>query len=99
MTSRRHQVQLTAPVPVAEDHWTIQAACLDAPPDLFFIEGDSSWDGPRHAAQRALAGQVCSGCPVRLACLQAAIEEDDRHAFRGGTTPQDRARLTRKATA
>lgn len=98
MTSRRHQIQLTAPTPIAEDHWSYQAACVgDWGP--FHIDRDSSWDGPRHADQRAIAGQICAACPVRAECLAAAIEEDDRHAFRGGTTPQDRARLLRKATA
>jgi WhiB family redox-sensing transcriptional regulator len=99
MTSRRHQIKLTAPTPIAEDHWTIQAACRGEDPNLFHIDGDSSWDNQRHATRRTICGQICAPCPVRSECLAAAVEEDDRHAFRGGTTPQERSRLMRKATA
>jgi hypothetical protein len=70
MTSRRHQIKLTAPTPIAEDHWTIQAACRGEDPNLFHIDGDSSWDNQRHATRRTICGQICAPCPVRSEWLR-----------------------------
>jgi hypothetical protein len=36
---------------------------------------------------------LCSTCPALLACLEAAVTENDRSAYRGATTPKDRRAL------
>lgn len=55
---------------------------------------------------RAQARRWCAGCPVIVACLEAAVEEDERWAVRGGVDfrnphtrrAADRQRTNRKAT-
>lgn len=55
---------------------------------------------------RAQARRWCAGCPVIVACLESAIEENERWAVRGGTDfrnphtrrAADRQRTNRKAT-
>lgn len=70
--------------------WARRAACRDAPIEVFFAGPGSSWREAR---------RLCDGCPVRLECLDAALVEErganrsQRHGFRGGETPGERARL------
>jgi WhiB family redox-sensing transcriptional regulator len=53
------------------------AACRDAPdPDLWFLERG---DGAGTAAVK-----VCAGCPVREACLEAAVRRNEQHGVWGG---------------
>ncbi len=37
-----------------------------------------------NAAERREAAEACDPCPLRLPCLAAGIEQDDRHTARGG---------------
>ncbi|MFE5090632.1 WhiB family transcriptional regulator [Streptomyces sp. NPDC056638] len=75
--------------------WADEAACIGYA-DIFLpprSEGDMS-PGP--------AKQICTGCPVRRACLDAAMAEEgrgDHHArggVRGGLTPTERPALARR---
>jgi WhiB family redox-sensing transcriptional regulator len=74
----------------AED-WRLQAACRPLDSDLFF---------PDRAAYRtsdvARAKAVCRACPVREACLQAAMDGRERVGIWGGLTPQERLKLQRR---
>lgn len=71
------------------------AACAEIGPALFLTEqGDRS----------VQARRICKNtCPVRQACLDAAMEEEAgkslgrRTGIRGGLGPLDRYRLDRKA--
>lgn len=84
-------------VPTTTDpDWWDQAACLGMDPDDFFP------DHGRVVTPDAKA--ACAGCPVRMECLQAAIEEEVAaatladagavsfyvHGYRGGTTRAER---------
>jgi hypothetical protein len=66
--------------------WLARAACVGADPEIFFPTAE---DGPVLAAQERLAKTVCTGCPVRSACLAWAL-----HALpdgiAGGLTPKER---------
>lgn len=53
-------------------------------PDLFFSDSTHSV---------AAAREVCAECPTRLACLQWAIDNDERDGIWGGCTPAERNRL------
>lgn len=76
---------------LSEASWRTQAACLSHDPELFFAGGES---GPTQAAlQRARA--VCSGCPVRMDCLEYALETGPRYGIWGGMT-QDEIRALRR---
>jgi WhiB family redox-sensing transcriptional regulator len=71
----------------------LRGACRDEDPELFFPVGSS---GPA-LLQAAQARAVCAGCPVRIDCLNYAIEtgqaagvwggvsEEERHAIRSAT--------------
>ena len=44
--------------------WTVDAACADADPAVFFID---------HGRPAAPAKAICAGCPVRAECLDFAL--------------------------
>ncbi len=58
--------------------------------DIFFV--DETDRNNRKAVQKAKA--ICSTCPIRLKCLQIALENDELGIW-GGTTETDRRRLRR----
>ena len=67
--------------------WMHRAACAGKDPELFFPEKGIS-------AQRAKA--ICDTCPVRVPCLQFAVEN---HVFGvwGGLSERERRRVRRAA--
>jgi WhiB family redox-sensing transcriptional regulator len=71
--------------------WDLLAACRDAPdPDLWFPVSDR---------EVALAKAECSACPVKADCLGYALDAGLGHGIFGGKTPDERRKLTRRATA
>lgn len=69
--------------------WTRSAACADADPDLFFPEPGTTED------RIVQAKEICSGCPVRQACLDDAMRRGEPDAICGGMTASERAQLLR----
>lgn len=70
--------------------WRDLARCDGEDPDLFFPP-----DGVRHSTAawlEAEAKKVCAGCLVKSECLADAVDQDDRHAIRGGLTAEERVR-------
>ncbi|MFB7899898.1 WhiB family transcriptional regulator [Streptomyces xiamenensis] len=72
--------------------WTHHAACASTDqPDIWFLEGTSEG--------RAAAAICRRQCPVALACLVAALEEEagtpapHRFGIRGGLLPDERYRI------
>ena len=57
------------------------AACRGTDPELFFADDDQSI---------AEAKAICGDCPVRLDCLQNAIDTNQTHGIWGGLTRQER---------
>ncbi|MCU7823866.1 WhiB family transcriptional regulator [Kitasatospora sp. DSM 101779] len=95
-TSRPHlTARPTGPAPVVVVAPTTGnlpgAACLGVDPDLFFPDHDTDPDGAAFAELRAK--QICGTCPVRAACLDAAIARRERHGIFGGLNSAQRARL------
>lgn len=71
-------------------HWRASAACAGSDPDMFFAKArDLTMEARR----------VCSGCPVKQLCLDAAMAEEKaspakiRAGIRGGLTPRQRNNL------
>ena len=62
--------------------WRREASCKDKDPDIFF-------PGQSESNHRAIA--ICSDCPVRIDCLEYAIETKESFGIWGGLLPQDRA--------
>lgn len=68
--------------------WHAQAACRGVDVDLFF---------PTAAQEGAEAAKaICEGCPVRVECLEAALERREEHGVWGGTTVEERTRIRRQ---
>lgn len=76
--------------------WRRRAACVGADPEIFSAE---------QGMAAALARDICATCPVREACLDAALLEEKgypatgRAGIRGGLDPKQRYQLTKKARA
>jgi WhiB family redox-sensing transcriptional regulator len=73
--------------------WRAAGACVTAEPDLFFPI--STYAAGVRQAQRAL--RVCANCPVRRQCLEFAMRTGEKEGIWGGTTPEERVRLRRRA--
>ncbi|MFJ9029769.1 WhiB family transcriptional regulator [Streptomyces sp. NPDC102274] len=74
--------------------WQDAAACLNHV-QVFFPHKDNE-------ADTTAAKKICGICPVRQACLEAAMTEERagehiiRAGIRGGLTPRQRAALSRR---
>jgi len=75
--------------------WGSRAACRSADPELFF---PVSGTGPS-LAQIAEAKTVCARCEVRSECLALALATGQVYGIWGGTSPEERAVLRKKARA
>lgn len=78
------------PLPWRRLRWRKRAACRDMDPAEFF---PSKGVNPR----RALA--ACMTCPVRIDCLEWAVEMRERQGVFGGTTEKKRRPLIRALEA
>lgn len=72
--------------------WHDDAACRGATIDFTVTRRE------RNRAAISAALQVCGRCPVRVECLDWAVEIGDEAAVLGGTTPSARRRLARQRT-
>lgn len=75
--------------PAAPD-WS-RALCTQTDPDAFFPEGR----GVEMALAVVRAKQVCNRCPIRLACLDGALERGERFGVWGGLDEVERRKLKR----
>jgi WhiB family transcriptional regulator, redox-sensing transcriptional regulator len=64
--------------------WQNQALCAKSP-------GDDWFPAPADSEAAAEVIEVCERCPVRIACLAAALVVPEEHGIWGGTTEADRA--------
>src|SRR2546423_4411563 len=73
-------------------------ACRGVDPELFFGPADSSAGQAIFDLERQ-AVLVCAGCPVRAACLAAALEfpADEQHGVIGGMAAGQRQALLRSS--
>jgi WhiB family transcriptional regulator, redox-sensing transcriptional regulator len=63
--------------------WAVDAACVDADPDLFF---------PMPGESQSPAKQICRGCLVREQCLEYAVTHHEIHGIWGGRSERERKR-------
>jgi len=64
--------------------WRLDALCAETDPEAFFPEKG----GPTREAKR-----VCTGCAVRLECLEYALSNDERFGIWGGLSERERRRV------
>ncbi len=77
------------------DHtWQDQAVCH--PSEYNPVDPDVFFPGPDETEKITTALSLCGQCPVRLACLDAALEGGETHGIRGGLTQEEREPLHEK---
>ena len=74
----------TTSVPVADESWRLDGLCAETDPEAFF---------PEKGGSTREAKRVCAGCPVRLQCLEYALDNDERFGIWGGLSERERRRL------
>lgn len=67
--------------------WLANAHCQGMDPELFF---------PRKSDAQKETIKFCLRCPVRLDCLQYALDTPVNYGIWGGTTQEERRQLRRK---
>jgi WhiB family redox-sensing transcriptional regulator len=74
--------------------WQDRAACREYDNVLFFgEEGESELE---KQARESRAKAVCQRCPVIEACLEFAMETNQKYGIWGGLTDKERASLKRR---
>ena len=63
-------------------------------PFVFFYEDEFDKRTDEREKVR-LAKEICKECPVRLLCLEYALEANERYGIWGGTTHKERKKLRR----
>lgn len=69
-----------------ETTWMARGNCADKPPSLFF---------PSDGVGVEIARKVCADCPVKMQCLDYALDQRIDHGVWGGTSERERRRLLR----
>lgn len=73
---------------VGSMEWQDAGICKTVDPEMFFEEVKGS-DNPA-------ARKVCEGCPVKVKCLQYALDNNEEFGVWGGLTPPSRHKFARK---
>ncbi|MFJ3582541.1 WhiB family transcriptional regulator [Streptomyces sp. NPDC090127] len=81
---------MTAPAAAPDMSWQENALCAEAGPEFFF---------PAPGSSTREAKQLCGACEGREACLQYALENDERFGVWGGLSEKERGRLRRPESA
>ncbi len=68
--------------------WQEQALCAQTDPEAFF---------PEKGGSTREAKRICTGCEVRVECLEYALAHDERFGIWGGLSERERRRLKRSA--
>lgn len=79
----------------ADYTWRNQATCRDTDPELFFPVGTTG----QALLQIAKAKSVCCECPVKVECLEFALETNQDTGIWGGTSEEERRQIRREAAA
>jgi WhiB family transcriptional regulator, redox-sensing transcriptional regulator len=67
-----------------EQEWRNRAACKGEPTQIFFaVQGQDV----------RVARKICNNCPVRVECLQWAVDASIQHGIFGGRVPRERRAL------
>ena len=64
--------------------WQERALCAQTDPEAFF---------PEKGGSTREAKRVCTGCTVRVECLESALANDERFGIWGGLSERERRRL------
>ena len=70
-----------------ENDWMGRGKCRDMDPGLFF---------PSDGLGVQVAQRVCRDCPVKMPCLEYALDNKVDHGVWGGTSERERRRILRR---
>ena len=86
--------------PIDPPGWMFDGLCASHPnPDLWYPE--KGWDsirvdGGSARSQVREAKALCADCPVRLLCLENALQQGERYGIWGGKTERERRQIRRE---
>lgn len=72
-----------------EGNWRAEAACSGHDPELFFSG----------AVDAKVAQGICKSCPVKLECLQEALDDEIMFGVWGGLSERERKALLRRRSS
>ena len=75
-----------------QESWAARGACRQSDPDLFFPVAAR---GPA-LRQLARAKSVCERCPVRVQCLEYALQSGQSFGVWGGASAEERRLMRRR---
>jgi len=75
-----------------QESWAARGACRQSDPDLFFPVAAR---GPA-LRQLARAKSVCERCPVRVQCLEYALQSGQSFGVWGGASEEERRLMHRR---
>ena len=75
-----------------QESWAARGACRHSDPDLFFPVAGR---GPA-LRQLARAKSVCERCPVRVQCLEYALQSGQSFGVWGGASEEERRLMRRR---
>lgn len=79
MTARRFYVK-------DDDSWMVEALCRFDPETFFLDKCDNQQKVER-------ARTICDQCPVKVRCLNWALDHHETHHIWAGTTPSERRKM------
>lgn len=95
MTTRRN-LSISIPKFILDDN----PACAETDPELFFPQEGLDFSGKNISkyVNLSAAKKICESCPLKIPCLQYALENTEIGVW-GGTTEEQRNLLRKKIGA
>lgn len=84
------QSQLLAGSAISPEPWTLDAACAQTDPELWF---------PEASGNVVAAKKVCGSCDVVMECLAYALRNGEEHGVWGAFSPKERRELKKGKAA
>jgi WhiB family transcriptional regulator, redox-sensing transcriptional regulator len=76
---------------IVEDVVEMGGTPCEQAPDAYFVEKEDH-NGPEKIR---IAKALCGDCPIKMKCLEYAVEAGEVHGIWGGLTTNERRKLTR----
>ena len=77
---------------MTDEVWQVRAACRGPQASVFFPPSSFERKDEKEARE-ARAKEICTGCPVRKACLEYAIRIKEPHGIWGGLNEVERKQV------
>jgi len=78
----------------SEWEWQEQGSCRDSDPEIFFLDYNLRGKAKNKKEQTAIS--ICNACPVKMKCLEHALNTPEIYGVWGGMTEEQRHVIMRK---